>query len=119
MSNTNDKSRPMPGDIVKITHSNVPLVPTGTTGIIEGMVDKYEEEYLIVFNSEVPYMDDKYVKCTGKPAYFIKSCRLVSTSQVDKQLFWRWENKITKYGETFYKKDVNIFNLEMTNSVIL
>lgn len=83
------KSYPMPGQLVRVKNSGDSLIADDSYGVIEGTIGSKNKDYLVCFNAYSSFKE-KYVSCSGGPAWYIKASDLTPTKERKKWQFWKW-----------------------------
>lgn len=108
---------PLPGDAVRLTGSYIGVKPGGIA-IIDGLIDKPEAEYLVMFHAQA-FRDDSMVSCGGGPGLYIPLCNLRYTGKSYNGFFWKWRDRPRADGGMYFRQVVNLWDWDGSNSIFI
>ena len=107
--------KPMPGDMVLHVKGQCAIKP-GSCGVIEGVVGRYDDEYLVVFNFYPPFFGksggtsgDEISSASGGPALFLESRLMKKTDSTMDVTCWRWDGLPMAGGGDYYKRTARVW----------
>lgn len=93
----NEISVPKAGDVVVCTNGS----EIGKFAVLEGCLNRVYEKQMICYSASA-FRDEEHVSCSGGPAYYVETSKLINTGRTIKRQFWKWKDGISGADNSDY-----------------